>query len=338
MVQKYEGHGDDDIELTKSNDEPVCATPKVTRQLQKRKEDAIASNKTFVPLDVQRPGFFRQLYLNWYRGTLQHLKDRMYWNDLFVHLLGGIIMGIATCGGPLLIGLIPPTYQGSCPPGAEFRCNVWIRFEIGPATFLVSMILGSLTIPIAVRCFGREKEVFAREAAVGASSLAYFVGKILSDMPFMAINAFVYMAPVLAIAPWQAPPDKFYAIMLCLSLVVTGLGYFLSLVFNDPDDAVLIGVIFAILLNLFSGFVPTIGDGPIGLIMYTHWLARAVTVAEMIYGQNISVADFNQIVTDNWKYPDFSHDLGCMILIATLLYFASMTLLWYKNRQTGKLG
>ena len=347
MAKKYneddeDDEGPDDGKSGNNNDveaiKSLSPSTKAQRRMQRRKEDAQASNKTFVPLDVRRPGFLTQVYLNWYRGTLQHFKDRLYWNDLFVHLVGGIIMGIATCGGPLLIGLIPPTYQGSCPPGAEFRCNSWIRFEVGPATFLVTMILGSLTIPIAVRTFGREKEVFAREAAVGASTMAYFFGKIVSDMPFMALNAFVYMAPILAIAPWQTPSDKFYAIMLCISLTVTGLGYGLSLIFRDPDDAVLTGVIFAILLNLFSGFVPTIGDGPIGKIMYTHWAARAITATELIYGQDISVSDFNQIVMENWKYPDYPTDLGYMVLIATLLYFSSMVMIWYQNRQTGKLG
>jgi ABC-type multidrug transport system ATPase subunit len=311
---------------------------KAQQHLRQRREDAKASNKTFIPLDVSRPGFIMQVYLNWYRGTLQHLKDNVYWNDLFVHLLGGIIMGIATCGGPLLIGLIPPIYHGSCPPGAENRCNSWIRFEVGPATFLVTMILGSLAIPIAVRTFGREKEVFAREAAVGANTFAYFIGKVVSDFPFMALNSFVYMAPILAIAQWQAPADKFYAIMLCISLTVTSLGYGLSLIFRDPDDAVLTGVIFAILLNLFSGFVPTIGDGPIGQIMYTHWAARAITSAELMYGQGISEFEFNQIVPENWMIPDFGRDLALMVLISVLLLASSLILIWYQNRQTGKLG
>lgn len=306
--------------------------------LTRRREEASASNKTFVPLDVPRPGFVRQLLLNTVRGLQQHTKNGVYLSDMLVHFLGGVIMGIATCGGPLLIGLIPPLYQGSCPPGAEVRCNIWQRFEVGPATFLISMILGAITIPIAVRTFGREKEVFAREAAVGANPLAYYLGKMLADFPFMALNCFLYMAPIVAIAPWQAPPEMLYAIMLCLALVVLSLGYVLSLVFADPDDAVLTGVIFAILLNLFSGFVPTIGDGPIGQIMYTHWSARAIVAAELMDGQNISEDDFNQIVPDEWKDPDFPTDCGNMVATAVALFVFAFALLAFFNRQGGKLG
>jgi hypothetical protein len=309
--------------------------PSASAQLRQGKikttEYAALSNKTFVPLDVPRPGFLQQFFLTLYRGLLQHTKNGFYWNDLVVHFLAGIIMGVATCGGPLLVGLIPSIYQGSCPPGAEVKCNIWIRFEVAPATFLLCMILGSVTIPIAVRTFGREKEVFAREAAVGASKMAYYLGKSFSDFPFAAINVFMYLTPILAIAPWQAPPEKMYAVMLCISYTVTGLGYMLSLFFSDPDDAVLTGVIFAILLNLFSGFVPTIGDGIIGLIMYTHWAARAFTAAELIDGQKISVSDFNQIVPSEWQSPNYAKDCGMMILIGVLIQVVTVGLLYYKN-------
>jgi len=294
-------------------------------------EYAAMSNKTFVPLDVPRPGFLQQLMLTGYRGFLQHLKNGIYWNDLIAHFLGGIIMGVATCGGPLLVGLIPAIYQGSCPPGAEVKCDIWIRFEVAPATFLLCMVLGSITIPIAVRTFGREKEVFAREAAVGASKLAYYLGKSFADFPFATLNVFMYLTPVLAIAPWQAPPQKMYAVMLCISYAVTSLGYGLSLLFQDPDDAVLTGVIFAILLNLFSGFVPKIGNGPIGTIMYTHWAARAFTAAELIDGQKISVSDFNQIVPSEWQNPSFARDCGAIVLIGVLIQVVAVGLLFYRN-------
>jgi ABC-type multidrug transport system ATPase subunit len=296
------------------------------------------SKKIFIPLDIARRGFFEQLYLFFRRGFQQHFKNNIYKNDLIIHFIAGIIMGIVTCGGPLYVGAIPYTYNGSCPPGAEIRCNSWIRFEIAPATFLLAMILGSVIIPGAVRTFGREKEVFQRESNVGANKLAYFVGKILSDLPFMVVNTFVYMAPIIAIAPWQSPVDKFYGVLLCLSLVVLGLGYWLSFIFVDPDAAVLTGVILAILLNLFSGFVPTIGDGPIGLIMYTHWSARAVTTTELFYGQGVTnVEDFNTVVPDAWKDPDLGNDCGVLILISVILCVCAYVTLLYRNKRVGKM-
>jgi hypothetical protein len=198
------------------------------------------------------------------------------------------------------------------------------------------MILGAVTVPGAVRTLGREKEIFAREVAVGANKIAYFLGKIISDFPFMVVNTFLFMAPMVAIAPWQSPLDKMYPTLLCVTLVVSTMGYLLSVVLKDPDTAVLVGVILAILLNLFSGFVPTIGDGPIGLIMYSRWVARAITSAELQYGQKVgSVDDFNSVVPDNWRDPDFGYDCGIIVLISVILTTVSYSIIWTNNQRPG---
>lgn len=298
----------------------------------------IDSSKTFVPLDIPRRGFFQQFYLSCKRGLQQHFKNNVYQNDLMIHLVAGIILGIVTCGGPLYVAAIPYIYNGSCPPGAEIRCNSWIRFEVGPATFLITMILGAVVIPGAIRTFGREKEVFSRESAVGANKLAYFLGKFISDLPFLVLNTFMFMAPMIAIAPWQAPADKMYGVLLCISFVVMSMGYWLSFIFPDPDAAVLTGVILAILLNLFSGFVPKIGDGDIGTVMYTHYSARAITAVELKYGQGVSdVSDFNSVVPDPWKFPNLGNDCAGMIVIGLVLLFLSFVTLLYRNQRVGKI-
>eukprot|EP01031_Cornospumella_fuschlensis_P049911 gene49911-61095_t len=202
----------------------------------------------------------------------------------------------------------------------------------------MTMILGAVTIPGAVRCFGREKEVFAREAAVGANKLSYFLGKVLSDIPFLCVHVFIYLAPIIAIAPWQGPSDMMYGALFCIGLAVLAMGYWLSFMFSDPDAAVLTGVILAILLNLFSGFVPTIGDGPIGQIMYTHWAARAICTTELWFGQGLnSVNDYNNVVPSEWIDPDYSSDCMGMLIIAVLLLGISYLNMLYNNRRVGKI-
>jgi hypothetical protein len=312
----------------------------VTQQLGKNidLEAHRISSRSIAPLDVPRRGFLLQTYLNCKRGFLQHFKNHTYINDLLIHLLAGIIMGIVTSGGPLFVNVPPAIYNGSCPPGAEVRCNGWVRFQIGPATFLMTMILGAVTIPGAVRCFGREKEVFAREAAVGANKLAYFLGKVLADMPFLSVHVFMYMAPIIAISPWQGPSVLMYGVLICIALVVSALGYWLSVLFADADAAVLSGVILTILLNLFNGFVPNLGDGLIGLIVYTHWAARGICVTELWYGQGLNnLEDYNTFVPISWKDPNYTNDCLAMLLITLLLLMLSFVFMLYKNRRAGKL-
>ena len=138
---------------------------------------------------------------------------------------------------------------------------------------------------MGVNTFGREKEVFAREAATGATPIAYFLGKALADIPFMVLGALMFVAPMVAIAPWRAPVEDLYGIFLLYIGFTNALGYVLSFLFNSADDATLCGVILIILLNLFGGFVPKLGDNPHGMLFAQHWLSRALTAVELKYGQ-----------------------------------------------------
>lgn len=293
-----------------------------------------SSKKILLPLDIARRGFFWQFYLFAERGVRQHFKQSIYLNDMLIFLIGGIILGIVTCGGALYVDFPPFLYTGSCPPGAEVVCNSWVRFQIAPATFLITMILGAVVVPAGVRTFGREKEVFSREANVGANKLAYFLGKLCSDLPFLVLNTFIFTTPLAAIAPWRGPVNTLYGILVCVACTVQALSYFLSFILKDPDAAVLTGVITAILVNLFSGFVPRLGDGIIGQITYGHWSARAICTNELYYGQRIdTVEDYNQTVPEPWRDPNIAFDCLMLLLIAVILCFASFGMLAFNNRK-----
>ncbi len=51
------------------------------------------------PLDVARPEFTRHLWLSFKRGVLQHFVHDVAVNDMLIYFIGGIILGIVTCGG-----------------------------------------------------------------------------------------------------------------------------------------------------------------------------------------------------------------------------------------------
>lgn len=298
-----------------------------------------ASQRKQYSIESPRANMWSQFYFNCLRGIKQHFKDSLYLYDMYFYFIAGIVIGIVKTGGPLLVNVIPQTYKGSCPPGDELKCNSWLRFEIAPATFLITMTLGALTVVSSVRTFGREKAVFQRESMYGMNKLSYFIGKLVSDLPFLVLNAFIFLSPLVAIAPWQGHINIFYAIMVLIMFNVLGLGYMLSLLFQDPDLGILVGTILSIILNLFSGFVPKIGDGGIGYIMYTHWAARAIVANELISGQGIDTnEDYNNIVPKNWKNPNIAKDSGLMILIACLLCLTSLCLLYFNNRRVARFG
>ncbi len=236
------------------------------------------------------------VYAHFRRGVLQRIKSTNLLSFMTIHLLGGVIIGIVSCGGPLLKLPIPPTYKLSCPPGAEMACRLWQRFEVGPASFLLSLVIGCITIPAAVNCFGREKEILFREASVGVSPTSYFIGKLISDIPFLCLSSFMYISPVLAIAPWRSPVGEFYLVYLLLSIFVTAFGYVLTFLISNPDDATLAGAIISILFNLFGGFVPRLGDGIMGTISFTHYISKAMVTIELMDGLGNDETMYNILV------------------------------------------
>lgn len=268
-------------------------------------------------------GFFRQASLYAYREVLQRVKGAAL-IDLNSHLLGGIIVGIVTCAGPLLTLPIPTQYKLACPQGGEELCVRWLRQMAEPATFYWTMTLAAVSIPPAVRAFGSEKAVFYREAHAGARPLAYYVGKVIASVPYFAVAAFMFLAPMVAIAPWRGPVSALYIVCLAISLFAQALGSALALLFSDPDAATLVGVIISILANLFGGFVPLLGDGAVWA--YTHWTARAILAAELDFGESLGSL-FNPVVATEHRNPSFWADIGALVVFIIVTHACGYILL-----------
>ena len=178
------------------------------------------------------------------------------------------------------------------------------RIMFAPATFYYSMIVGAQAIAPSVRVFGAEREVAWREAGVGVSALAYFLGKLLVETPVWCLLALNFSAPLIAIAPLRGPFDGFYALAFTCIGVCSAIGTALSAWFGANNDAAnLAGVIIATVLNLFGGFVPLIGTGAVWA--YTHWTARAFAAIELSDGYGLSVAVFKYVVGKEWEGADW---------------------------------
>ena len=269
--------------------------------------------------ESRRKGFVGQVVLYAHQAILSRLKHYTVVHDCLNMLIGGIILGIITCGDELFTLPIPSTYRLSCPPGAEAVCSRWQGFAIGPATFLVTMVLGAMSVPGAIRTFGREKDTFAREQAVGANKPAYFLGKFLVDVLCSFFYVFVLLAPMVAIAPWRSPIGLLYCVLMIVHACIMAIGYTLSFLFSNADDAVLCATILVILMNLVGGFVPEIGDGILGTLSYSKYAARAIFTTELYYGYNIRDEDlFNIIAPPSWDGPDLRRDLLNLLIITTV--------------------
>jgi len=196
---------------------------------------------------------------------------------------------------------------------------------VAPLSFYCTMTIGALSVPCAVRTFGYEKEVYWREASTGLNRLAYYLGKVLADIPYIAILAFLFMAPMVLIAPWRAPLEGLYAYTLCVMALIFALGYLLSALLDAPENAALAGVVVAVLANLFGGFVPMIGNN--GKWAYTHWAQRALMTLELQQGYGLTMAQFNSFVNSEWEAPNYGFDLGMLVVIAIIINVGAFVVL-----------
>lgn len=200
-----------------------------------------------------RPNFFVCTWLYFRRAVLQKLRSNSLLLDCVAMLLGGCLMGVVAASGPLFAPPPPQMYWRACPPGAGGACQWARRYFIAPAGFYIAMVSGSLSVPAAVRAFGTEREVLWREAGVGANRPAYFLGKLAAELPVYLLLAMAFTAPLAAIAAFRAPVHLLYTCVLMCMVVVSAIGNCLAIVMSNPDGASLIGVLIAILMNLFNG-------------------------------------------------------------------------------------
>ena len=189
-----------------------------------------------------RPSIFAQTYAFTKRALIQHVMGAGFLMDCLSLLLGGCVMGIVCVSSSLYIPPVDRVYFNSCPPGAERLCKFQLRVHLEPATFYISICVGVLCIPAAVRALGAEREIYWREASVGVNRLAYYLGKILAEIPKIALLAFFFVAPLVAISHWRAPVELLYFAVLVNMFFIYALGFCVSAILVAPDAANLFGV------------------------------------------------------------------------------------------------
>jgi len=126
---------------------------------------------------------------------------------------------------------------------------------------MVMTVNGLIGIMNALRVFGPEKAVFRREMQSGISSIAYFTGKIMSQIPILLITPWFFLATYyrLSASGTDMHLTDMYIIIVCLLVSATGIGYFLSLLVS-PQNAQIAGVVFGLIAIMTCGMNPTLRD------------------------------------------------------------------------------
>jgi hypothetical protein len=266
-----------------------------------------------------------------WRGLLQHAMGTGLFLDLISLLLGGCVMGIVGAYGSTYIPPVSTLYFNSCPPGTERLCRFQLRVHLQPVTFYTVICIGVLALPPAVRALGAERAIYWREVSVGVNRGAYYLGKVLAELPKLAVAALAFVAPLVAISHWRAPVETLYFAVLVTMFFITALGFTISALLVAPDAANLLGVNVAVISCLFSGFVPLLGNGAVWC--YARWAQRALLAIELMDGWGLEPAVFDRsMFTKEHQTPNWRRDLWILAVIALATYALGFVCLLLRHR------
>lgn len=134
--------------------------------------------------------------------------------------------------------------------------------------------------------FGQSMEVFRREAFVEISPLQYWIGKTIFSSSLTIIYAFAFSLSIYTFGAMEMDFSKFFAIMAVNFFTFDGLANISSVAFSQQLSR-LAAVIFAFIMNLMSGFDPSVITlkeqlGDLQFIRYISpigWLLQALFMA-----------------------------------------------------------
>ncbi|KAJ3407929.1 hypothetical protein CcCBS67573_g00435 [Chytriomyces confervae] len=217
--------------------------------------------------------FLRQIGLSHNRAIMQQNRlASAFMLELFVGVLSGMIMGIATGGGETFAGRFVAPFTALSPSP-----RYWFMSLYG---MLIGLAIALASAPAGVKVFGEEKPVYLREAEAGHSSLAYFIGKnlstvyriVLASAHFAGFYVFFAQPPIGVGYQWSLIFLNFFG--------VYGMGMIISMLVRR-ENAPLIAVTIALISEVLCGFGPSLTDATKGGYVFLYnigvnrWMAEA---------------------------------------------------------------
>jgi hypothetical protein len=162
----------------------------------------------------------------------------------------------------------------------------------------VSLALGFSATQHALRLFGAERTVFAREALTGINRVAYVVGKNISSLADLFILPFVFLSMFYSFSNLRGAFRDYFTLLVAAQWALSGISHVISVVF-DPAKAQLAAVVVTLILNAISGYSPRITElgyfGPVCNLSYGFWLMEALFIIEATHYPDIFQQTKNDI-------------------------------------------
>jgi ABC-type multidrug transport system ATPase subunit len=231
--------------------------PNLKRWLTELLEDLVPRltlAKSNRPQRIKRAFYIQFFYLLKRACTQLYQSQFQICGEIIVFFVLGFLVSLANASRELLpsnpyviCSLAPANTQGSClSPGGDFRF----------AGVVYGMAIMFSTMSIAGNTFGAERVVYWRDRSTGLSPLAYFLAKLVADIPRMVGLSLVLSLSAITISKTEQQFSSFFLFVLLISINSFGISYFISIVAHYSSLGMFNTAATIISIILLSGTTP----------------------------------------------------------------------------------
>jgi len=163
--------------------------------------------------------------------------------------------------------------------------------------FVLCLSLGLTAMTSALPTFKEEKLMFKRERVSGTSTLAYFIGKNLAEIPSILIQPIFYLFVFYLVSTPFAPTYQFYFTFTGIQFSAMGLGYIASTIVN-AKQSLIVGVVLVFTSVIISGYRPSLTEWDtynylsyVPNISFARWAMESIYLAQVTPYQGIYSLD-----------------------------------------------
>ncbi|RYY34218.1 hypothetical protein EON62_03490, partial [archaeon] len=317
--------------------------------------DAARGSERGGPPAHEPVSFFRLVWLYFTRALSQQLRHPgiLALNNGLV-FLSALFLAAVYFGAPSYAAPEPVEAFTGCPDAIAKPCQICLAavqdsvLNRGVMTIISLSLTGVASfLPV----FGAERVVYWREASAlpqPRHTLAYFLGKDLSNIPQLFIGPLIFNMAYEALTVPRGSFGEYYAVFLGVYFVASAFAH-VTAVLSPPSLAQLMGVTVIFSNAMFAGGQPTLKqmyDKFIPLrfmpyISYMRYALEAVYVMEVSnYEAVVSLQgiDLAQLVDNSFGYQLSSYHRNVAILFAfgVGLRIVAVVLMMLKDRDRKK--
>ena len=210
--------------------------------------------------------------------------------------------------------------------------------------FLISLAFGILTCISSQRLFGVEiiDKTYERESRTHFHPIQYWLAKSIIDILRLILYPLVFLSMLyIQIVP-RADFNSYFAVMVLLSFVCSGIGQLASVIFNRTEYAYLGGTIIALLSCLLSGFSPQKNELGRAEFFVTFSFSRHVQHLLFRHETSFYVQEVPTETPHIWKasvdlysniygYADSENPYAWLIAIGLVLRLVAFIVLYLKS-------